>query len=302
MMQGFKLGAALLAAAGLVTCTSLATTIFEADFNASTETGPTVTNNASVSNLNAGTAVGTWSLTGPGGQDPGAIVDNVPGGAGTDNAFVFDSGLSGGFGNQVLGLFSQTVDLADNEILKLDFDIYASRAGANKEVRLALKNANGTNAYVLIFDHSGNNRFRWINTSNGATTITSEGPVNGGFTNASDGSYLSWSSGTTIGVSIEIAGPTLSDTGSGPATTGGKVSIDWDNDGVIEAADNDVANIDIGPRVGGINSIDRFSLFYGGSGTGAKGAYFDNFVATVVPEPGTLLLLVFGGLALRRRC
>ena len=281
------------------------TIVFDADFNASTETGPTVTDNASVSNLDAGTAIGSWALSGSGGGNPGAIIDNVAGGTGSDNAFVFDLGISGSSSDRATGLLSETVDLSAGDSLSFEFDIYASRQGSGRQVRLSLQDSNGAgggNAYVIPFQiNSGasGKTFRWLNTSNGQTVAASSNGVNNGFANASDGNYLSWSTGIGIGVKIDVSGmTTLSDTGGGPPTTGATISIDWDNDGVFDAGDGDVVGVDIGPRTGGISSIDRFELFYGGS-SGNRGAYFDNFLAekSVIPEPASLALVGLGLLA-----
>lgn len=299
----------------LITCTALAAVfatsaqasliVFDADFNASTETGATVTANATVSNLDAGTATGSWALSGAGGGTPGAIIDNVAAGTGTDNAFAFDLGISGAANNRATGLFTEAVDISAGDTLSFEFDLYASRQGNGRQVRLALQNANGAsgNAYVMIFQLNPSKTFRWLNTSNGQTIVSTSTGVNDGFQNAADGSYLSWTEGVGIGVKIDVSGQTtLSDTGGGPPTTGATISIDWDNDGVFDAGDGDIVGVDMGPRLGGITSIDRFELFYGGSG-GNRGAYIDNISAdkTPIPEPASLAILSLGGLMMARR-
>ena len=278
--------------------------VFDADFNASTETGATVTDNASVANLNAGTSVGSWALSGSGGGNPGAIIDNVAAGTGTDNALAFDNGISGATNDRVTGLFTETVDLSAGHTLSFEFDMYASRQGNGRQVRLALQDSNGSsgNAYVMVFQLNPSKTFRWLNTSNGQTVVSTSTGVNDGFKNAADGNYLSWSEGVGIGVKIDVSGmTTLSDTGGGPPTTGAKISIDWDNDGVFDAGDGDIVDVDMGPRLGGVTSIDRFELFYGGSG-GNRGAYYDNFTADkTIPEPASFALIALGGLMLVRR-
>lgn len=308
MTFGMKFGLGLLAM-GVFVANASAATIFDADFNGSTEVVGAVTDNASVANLDAGTAVGSWALSGSGGGNPGAIIDNA---ASDNNAFVLDTGVSGSGADRARGNFTETVGLHSGVGATLEFDIYAARQGAsNRQVRVSLDDPSGEKAYVLIFQALGNTsgmtqkRFTWLDTSNGQNTIVTNvaGP-NTFFLNPADGSYLGWTDtgpsepAVPIRVKIEVDGATtLSDTGGGPPTTGAKVTIDWDGDGVINGADGDIADFVIGPRKGGVQQLSSLELFYGGGGN--RGAYFDNI--TVTPEPASLALLALGGLMMVRR-
>ncbi|MEN1680570.1 MAG: hypothetical protein AAGJ46_13355 [Planctomycetota bacterium] len=279
--------------------------VFQADFENSTPVDGAVTANADVANLAAGTQVGSWALSGAGGNPPGAIIDNA---AGDNNAFVVDQGISGGGNNRITGLFTERVDLALGNELTFEFDLYASRQGGGREVRLALTDSGGTvagdRAYVLIFGLDNTKNFNGLNTSNAQPVLASTTGPNTGFTNASDGSYLSWNSGTTIGVKIDVSGiTTLSDDGNGPPAIGAKLSVDWAGDGSFtEVANGDVELLDFGPRDGGVTGIDRFEIFY--SGGTPRGAYVDNIVATLnpIPEPASAAFLTLAApLAWRRR-
>lgn len=285
-MNGFGCVMSGIAVIGLATA-SHAATIFSADFNASTEIVGAVTDNADVTNLDAGTGMGSWALSGSGGGNPGAIIDNA---ASDNNAFVFDQGVSGNPADRATGLFTDVVDLDMGEGVRVEFDIYASRQGNNKQVRLGLQGPGGSGeqVYVLIFNQSTTKSFGWLNTSNSIVTATTSTGINSGFANPTDGSYLSWGSGVPIHVELTaLPGTTIN-----AATTGGLLTVDWDSDGVIEAGDGDVANVPIGPRTAGRTDIDRFELFYGGT-SGNRGAYVDNFNATTIPEPSNMML---GGL------
>ncbi len=272
--------------------------LFEADFNASTAVSGTLTANATLANLNAGTATGSWLLSN---AEPGAIIGDGSG----DNAFVYDTAIAGGATNKARGLLTSNVPLTGGgDVLSMEFDILAARQGTtSRQVRFSLDSATNTKAYVLIFRANGKTSgvntksFTWLNTSNGQeVVITNVGGPNTGFLNPAVDSYPG--SANTIGVKIDVSGATtLSDTGGGPPTTGAKVTIDWDNDGVIEAGDGDVADFVIGPRNGGISDINSFEIFLGGSGN--RGAYIDNIVVT--PEPASLALIGLGGLMMTRR-
>lgn len=275
---------------------------FRADFNDSTaiteETG--LVANATIANLNAGTQVGAWAFTGAADASipRGAIVSNP---SNTDNAFVFDQGISGGDDRRAAGLFASTVDIASGDFLRFEFDIFATRQGApdnGRQVRLALTNstglAGGGRAYVLIFNQSAggdSKEFRWLDVDNNQVSISSQADV--GFLNAAVDNYQTWDwadgGGNSTRVRIDVLGQTTV-----AASGGALVSIDWNGDGTW-----DTFNSPIGGRDAGVTSIDRFELFY--SGTNAKGAFIDNIIA--VPEPSVALLGAFGllGLLHRRR-
>jgi hypothetical protein len=285
-----------------------ATTVFNADFDGSTAVSGSVTANASVSNLDAGTSVGSWSLTGSGGGNPGAIVAN---GAQDNNALLFDENVSGGNNNRVRGTFSNSIDLAAGEGLQFSIDFYAARqTNSNREVRLSLDNSSNAKAYVVMFDMDNTKNFDWLDSTNttnggdpngngvgglGATT-----GINTGFTNPLVDGHLSWGSGTMSRLTITIPGALDNTTVAG--NTGALATIDWDGDGIIEAADGDVENVAFGPRTADLTDLASFELFYGGTAT--RGAWIDNINAqslAAVPEPGSLALLGFGGLCMMAR-
>ena len=269
---------------------------FQADFNDSTavDAGSGLIDNADINNLNAGTQVGSWAFTGGNLSEPrGAIVSNP---SNTDNAFVFDTGISGGDNRRATGLFSQTVDIASGNALRFEFDIFATRQGApdnGRQVRLALTDSGGTSggsrAYLLIFNQSAggdDKEFRWLSTSNDQFSITSQADV--GFQNAAVDNYQTWpwAGGNPTRVRIDVLGQT---TVAEPG--GAQVSVDWNGNGTW-----DTFNEPIGARDAGVTSIDRFELFY--SGSNAKGAYIDNIIA--IPEPSVALLGALGLLGLLR--
>ena len=273
------------------------TLIFEADFNASTAvtgtpgTGLTTAEaNADATNLDAGTSLGSWTITGT--ANPGAIVANA---GQTDNAFVFDQNVSGGTANRARGAFASSVDLSSGEGLIFSIDFYASRqANGVREVRLSLDNAANTKAYVVMFDLDTTKNFDWLNTANqkngggangngvgglGATT----GP-NTGFNNPAIDEHLDQGSGTMSRLTITIPPGVNNTTAAG--STGALATIDWDGDGLIEPGDGDVENVDFGPRQTGVTELSNFELFYGGSGT--RGAWVDNIEVSKVDANNTL--------------
>ena len=270
---------------------------FQADFNNSTAIDATtgLVPNATITNLNAGTQAGSWAFTGGNLSDPrGAIVSNP---SNTQNAFVFDQGISGGDNRRATGLFTSTVDLSSGDTLRFEFDIFASRQGApdnGRQVRLALTDSGGTaggsRAYLLIFNQSAggdDKEFRWLSTTNDQFSISSRADV--GFQNAAVDNYQTWdwADGNPSRVRIDVLGQTT------VASPGGAlVSIDWNGNGTW-----DTFNEPIGARDAGVASIDRFELFY--SGSNFKGAYIDNIIA--IPEPAAALLGALGLLGLLRR-
>lgn len=254
---------------------------FKADFNDSTaaddENG--LEANADIDNLNAGTEVGSWTFTGAAAPSiaRGAIVSNPDN---SDNAFVFDDGISGGLNRRAAGLFSQPVNIANGDSLNFEFEIFPTRQGAsgNRQVRIALTDSSGLSgggrAYLLILNLSApgaSKEFLWLSSGNDQLSIATQEDI--GFQNAAADNYLTWdwADGNPIRVRINVLGlPTITTPGRG------LVSIDWNNDGTW-----DTENFPIGGRDVGVTSIDRFELFYSGFETTPKGAYFDNIVATV---------------------
>jgi len=272
--------------------------IFHADFNASTPADAAgspagIEANADVANLNAGTSIGSWALSGAGGGNPGGIVSNP---AGTDNAFVFDNRVSAGAPNRITGLFDQSVDIAAGDTLSFQFEIFPTRQGNpedGRQVRLALTDSGGTSsgsrAYVLILNESAggpDKEFLFLDSSNSANSISLQTGV--GFQNPAPGNYQEWgwADGNPISVVIDVLGQASSDGGA-------LVSIDWNSDGNFE-----VSNFPINPRDVGVQNIDRFEFFY--NNNTASGAYVDNIHVSFVPipEPTTLAMCSLFGLAL----
>ena len=256
--------------------------VFQADFNASTpavEEDGVLIANADLDNLNAGTQVGSWAFTGAAAQSipRGAIVSNPDN---TDNAFVFDDGLAGGVNRRATGLFSQPVNIAAGDTLSFEFDIFSTRQGnpdQGRQIRLVFTDSAGTvggsRAYLLIFNQSAGGaakEFRWLNSGNDQFSISTQEGVS--FLNAAAGNYQTWAwaDGKPTRVRIDIRGQAT-------ITTPGRarVYIDWDSDGTWEVAD-----FPIGGRDVGVESIDRFELFYSGFDTTPRGAYLDNIIAT----------------------
>uniref|UniRef100_UPI003567546E hypothetical protein n=1 Tax=Pontiella sp. TaxID=2837462 RepID=UPI003567546E len=79
-------------------------TVFEANFDAAPPIG-SLAANASKSNLDAGTAVGSWTVSD---TTPGAIISD----GASDHAFMFDRALAGAYGISASGVFARSVDLA----------------------------------------------------------------------------------------------------------------------------------------------------------------------------------------------
>ncbi len=243
-----------------------ATVVFDANFNASTAITGSVTDNATVANLNAGTSVGSWVLSGAGGGNPGAIVANSNH---NNNAFVFDSVIAGSvFNDLVRGNLTQSVSLTSNEALVFEFDLFASRAGNERHVRLALQDSAQNDAYIFVFhiDNVPPMQIGYVNSS-GTVVLPSSYAIS--FVNPAVDSYLkSWTASPHVKIVIGTGA-----TGSNTST----LSVDWNGDGVYTDVDDD-ADITFGHRTANLTNITSFELRYGGN-SGNKGAYFDNFIA-----------------------
>lgn len=295
-------------------------TIFLADFEGSTAvTGTTGTAlvaanaNATISNLNAGTPVGSW-VQSNGTGTPGAIVDNSAT-APTNKALAFDSVVAGAvFNNRIRGNFTNAVDLANGDGVKLTLGLYAGRQGneLNRQVRFSLDDGQAADlsavkAYTVAFETNNQKLFRYVDTANATTTFATitDNTVGDGFNNPAFHDYLGTAAQPTqtnhsmILVTLEIlAGP---DNTTVAGTSGALMSIDWNGNGITDVADGDVFQVAIGPRTAGVTSINSFELFYGSSGTTARGAYVDNILVdhTVnIPEPATVALAGLVGLCI----
>ena len=286
------------------------TVIFEANFDGSTaqtatdESGNLLTN-ASVANLTAGTQTGTWSLSE---GEPGAIVSNA---TGDNNAFVLDSKISqpdnaSYNGHKARGHFTETIDLTAGEGLILEFDFYATRQHSSngRFVHVSFDGNDGSTndakAYTLAVKESNKKKLNYLDT-NGDKIQIGQSEESNNFKKPAPDSYLSWESGVASKFKVEILpGVSVAD-----STTGALLTVDWDGDGLIEAADGDVENVAMGASAAGVLDLQSFELhFDSNANPGARGAFFDNIVATkVIPEPASLALLGLGGLmmSLRRK-
>lgn len=262
------------------------TAIFEADFDSSTALTGALSANATDTNLNAGTAVGSWSSVG--GSEPGAVIANA---AGNNNAFVFDQNV-GSVSDLSQGNFASPVNLSSGEGLVFSFDVYASRQGnGNREVRISLDDATGAKAYTIIFDLDNVKNFDWVDANgvvngggengNGVGGLANSNNVNNGFENPILDGFLGWNSGSQVRVTITI--PASADNSTSAANAQAFVTIDWDRNGLIEANEGDVANVSFGPSDLTVSELSGFEIFYGGGNT--RGAWFDNFSATALPAP-----------------
>jgi hypothetical protein len=246
------------------------TTVFEADFDAASPIGSLIAN-ATESNLDAGTAVGSWTVSA---TTPGAIISD----GGSDNAFMFDRALAGAYGISASGAFSRPVDLAGGEALTLEMDLYAARQTGNQSVFFSLDDADGNSAYTFVFRMNNDKDFYTVNASGQETGTTVNGTgVNNGFKNPAVDGYLEWGS-TMVHVKVEVSSqPTQA------GNRGAVVSIDWNGDGDYADA-GELQLVDFGPRSSGVTEISTLQLYNDGSLSG--GAWVDNI--SVVAYPGSV--------------
>lgn len=266
--------------------------IFNADFNASTAVSGSVTANATVANLNAGTSVGDWSNTSGGNPPTGAIIDNSTSGDGSDNAFAFDNSTAGG---QFISTANFSEDLEIGNGATIEFDIYAARQGGGRDIVFQFRNASNNISYNFRFELDNSKHFEFVETGGAATRLATapDGDTGSDFDNPGVGDYMDgW---TPIHVKIDLLGinaSTVLDDESG------RLSVDWEGDGNFTGP-NDVLNVAFSPRNAGISEITKIRLGYAGSGN--RGIWLDNLVVTEVPEPASLALMGLGGLMMMRR-
>jgi arylsulfatase A-like enzyme len=247
--------------------------LFEADFQGSTAVTGAVTDNASPAILNGGTATGAWLLSGTGGGNPGAILANA---GRSERAFVFDSAISGSVDDLITGTLARAVNLSGGEGLTLDFKLYASRQGTGRQVRIALQDSGGANAYTLVFGLDNSKTLGWLSTTATHTVLATTTSANTGFTNPAVDNYLSWTSGTMVRARVEVLGHSTA-----AGSSGAKLSVDWNGDGDFTDAE-EVSQVAFGPHTAGIGMLGRIQFSYGGS-AGNRGIYLDDITVAAVP-------------------
>ncbi len=287
MTSSFKMCMGLAAVAMFAGSVS-AGVIFSADFDASTAVSGSVTANATVPNLEAGTSVGTWSNTSGGNPPTGAIISD---GAG-DNAFAFDSPTAGG---TFISTANFTEDLEIANGATIEFDIYAARQGGGRDVVFQFRNATNQISYNFRFELDNSKHFEFVETGGAATRLATapDGQTGSDFKNPAVDGYKNGF--TPIHVKIDLLGTNASTVLDDES---GRLSVDWEGDGNFTGP-NDVQNVAFSPRNAGIAEITKIRLGYNGSGS--RGIWLDNLVVTEVPEPASLALIGLGGLAMLRR-
>ncbi|MGJ8650698.1 MAG: glycosyl hydrolase [Opitutaceae bacterium] len=236
--------------------------VFEADFNNSTEISGSVTANATKSNLDAGTSVGSWTVDA---SAPGAIISN---GANTNNAFVFDKATSGLSANSVMANFSQAVDLS-SQTVSLEMDLYAARQSGNQAVVFSVGDATDE-LFEFTFKMNSNKQFTTAGFVGTSTTTNATG-VNNGLQNPTVDGYLTWGSAAMIRVKLDISSASVAE-----------LSIDWNDDGDY-ADDGEWLDINIEPQSNLLNTIGSLTISNLASVNG--GAWIDNVVVTAQDKP-----------------
>ncbi len=243
------------------------TVVFEADFDAAAAAGGSVTANATAANLNAGTAVGSWSLPG---AVPGAVISDGD----SDHAFVFDKATSGSSSNEAAAVFSRAVDLYGGEALKVEMDLYAVRQSGGQLVRLSLDDADGREAYEFVFQMNNDKSLYAVNASGQSVVNVVNGTgVNNGYKNPAVDGYLNWGA-TMIHVTLEVSSQTTQ-----AGNYGARLSIDWNGDGDCDDS-GELLETDIGPRTSGVTEISALRIANDDSVNG--GAWIDNISVTAV--------------------
>ncbi|MDQ8190019.1 glycosyl hydrolase [Roseibacillus persicicus] len=243
------------------------TVVFEADFDASTAVSGTVTANASAANLDVGTQIGSWEA---GVSAPGAVISD---GAG-NHAFVFDKATSGLASNSVGADFVRRVDLY-RETLSLELELYAVRQANNQAVVFSLDDASGNQAFEFVFQMNNNKKFFTTGSDGTASfeTVNATGS-NNGFKNPAVDGFLTWGTGSLIGVKLDITAPSQA-----------ALSIDWNGDGDYEDS-SEWSGFDLSTRGDGVTEISSLRISNLSNRNG--GAWIDNVKATTGGRGKTL--------------
>lgn len=293
--------AALLAGHLPIESAGASTIVFADDFDNATNGS-----NQAITFADLSPAVGSWAAqsTGVGindHDDLGEVVGNAVGVASSNNALLIDNNEDddgpgpdtlGNNGNTILqGNFTQAFDLTNpNTSFTFSWDWYGTRLAGNtnnneRNMRLSL-NEGGARAFVVVMElHTGNAIDIVMRDSNDgfddAVVLTVPRPTS----NRLDGDYDPLFN-THMELNIDTGGQ-LTVTATAPGGATNTVAGLWNNGTNTAPA-----------------SLDNFELFLGGTTSGNKGGTFDNFVATVVPEPNSCLLLTgvsLAGIAVRLR-
>lgn len=244
--------------------------LFQADFEGSTAISGSVTANADKSTLDAGTAVGSWTLPG---VNPGAIIANS---GATNKAFVFDRALSGNtVDNMASAVSSRSVDLAGGEAMTVEMDLYAVRQANGQRVEFSLDDAAGNSAYAFTFRMNNDKDFYTLNASGQFTNLSENGTgVNNGFRNPAVDAYQIWGA-TMVHARLDLSSqPTLA------GSRGATLSLDWNGDGDYLDPGEQMA-VAAGPRSSGVAEISALRLSNHSSFSG--GAWVDNITVTAYP-------------------
>lgn len=238
--------------------------VFNADFDTASEVTTSVTANATATNLNSGTSVGSWSLPG---SAPGAIISD----GGTNNAFVFDKVTAGTSTNSVEANFDRSVALR-SETLTIEMDLYATRQANGQSVVFSLEDAANNKAYEFVFRMNNTKRIYTVDSSGSEWLTSGNSGANSGFTNPVVNGHLSWGTGTMTRAKLEI-----SNLITGTDNCGATLSIDWDGNGNFDDGP-DLQEVAFGPRNAGITEISSLRIANLNSVNG--GAWIDNLKVT----------------------
>lgn len=262
-----------------------ASVVFDADFTGSPLPDDSGTRdlNVSAADLNAGTAVGSWSFDGSA-TDAGVL--NAGNNALTSPSLSLDD-VEGDV-TVLTGAFSSAGDIGSGNTVTYAWDWAVSRGGGNKDYVFSALSG-GTAAYQISWQASTRNVF-WVDTDGDSHLI-----ANLNATSYFQGSKVLRNANNDLGVELLITDGGV-DNGDGTGT-GATISLDTDNDGIF-----DVISV-IGPSTAGLTSLDGLSFALEGTGTNRGQRIAEVSAVSIVPEPSSLALAITGAACMlwRRR-